>query len=78
MSPDSQRRKYLVVVEQAGDGSFSAYVPDLPGCASCAETMEELRASIREAIELHIEGLREEGLEVPEPHSTGDYVLAAI
>ncbi len=71
-------REYLVVVEQAADGSFSAYVPDLPGCVSCGETLDEVRQSIREAIELHIEGLRAEGLEVPEPHSTGDYVRTTV
>ena len=73
-----ESRRYLIVVEQAADGSFSAYVPDLPGCVSCGDTIDEVRESIGQAIALHIEGLREEGLEVPQPHSTGDYVLAAV
>jgi predicted RNase H-like HicB family nuclease len=77
MSNDGPR-KYLIVVEQAADGSFSAYVPDLPGCVSCGESADEVRESIKEAIGLHMEGLRAEGMEVPEPNSTGDYVLTAV
>ena len=78
MSSGHEHHKYLIVVEEAGDGSFSAYVPDLPGCASCGETMDEVRESIKEAIALHIEGLQAEGIEVPVPHSTSGYVLAAV
>jgi len=70
----SESSSYLIVVEQAADGSFSAYVPDLPGCVSCGDTLEEVRAAVREAIALHIDGLREEGLEVPPPTSTAEYV----
>ncbi len=65
--------KYLVIVEK-GSNSFGAYVPDLPGCAVVAETRDEALRMIREAIELHIEGLREEGSPVPEPASTTEYV----
>jgi len=78
MDDAHEHRRYLIVVEQADDGSFSAYVPDLPGCISCGDTMDEVRESIKEAIALHLEGLCAEGLEVPKPHSTGDYVLTAI
>ena len=46
---------YLVVIEKAADGSYSAYVPDLPGCVSCGETSEEAKLLIREAIQLHID-----------------------
>ena len=60
--------EYLVIVEQ-GDTSFGAYVPDLPGCVAVGETREEAMELIREAIELHIESLRENGEAVPEPHS---------
>lgn len=63
----------LVVVEK-GEGSFGAYVPDLPGCAVVAETREEALGLIREAIALHIESLREEGRPIPEPASTDEYV----
>lgn len=60
--------EYLVIVEQ-GDTSYGAYVPDLPGCVAVGETKEEALELIREAIELHIESLRENGEEVPVPHS---------
>ena len=60
--------EYLVILEQ-GDTSFGAYVPDLPGCVAVGETKDEAMQLIREAIELHIESLREHGDDVPEPHS---------
>jgi len=60
--------EYLVIVEQ-GETSFGAYVPDLPGCVAVGENREEAMTLIREAIELHIESLRENGESVPAPHS---------
>jgi predicted RNase H-like HicB family nuclease len=60
--------EYVVIVEQ-GDTSFGSYVPDLPGCVAVGETREETMQLIREAIELHIESLRENGEPVPMPHS---------
>jgi predicted RNase H-like HicB family nuclease len=60
--------EYLVIVEQ-GDSSYGAYVPDLPGCVAVAETRDAAMELIREAIELHIENLRENGDPVPVPHS---------
>lgn len=60
--------EYLVIVEK-GETSYGAYVPDLPGCVAVGETKEEALELIREAIELHIESLRENGEEVPAPHS---------
>jgi len=68
--------EYLVVVEQ-GSTSFGAYVPDLPGCIAVGDTREEVLRLIREAIELHIEGLREDGLAVPSPSSTVEMVRVA-
>lgn len=65
--------QYLVIVE-AGPSSFGAYAPDLPGCVAAGETREEALALIREAIELHIEDLKESGLPVPPPSSTGETV----
>ena len=56
--------KYAVVIEKGGS-NFSAYVPDLPGCVAAADTFEETEQLIREAIEIHIRGMREDGLEVP-------------
>jgi predicted RNase H-like HicB family nuclease len=60
--------EYLVIVEQ-GESSFGAYVPDLPGCVAVGGTKDEAMQLIREAIELHIESLRDNGEAVPEPHS---------
>ena len=65
--------EYLVVIER-GPSSFGAYVPDLPGCVAVGETRQEVEALIREAIEFHIEGLREEGQPLPEPSSTSQVV----
>jgi predicted RNase H-like HicB family nuclease len=65
--------KYLTVIEPTETG-FSAYSPDLPGCVSTGETRDAVEQNMREAIELHLEGLREEGYPVPEPSSSSTYV----
>ncbi|OLE55777.1 MAG: hypothetical protein AUG51_01495 [Acidobacteria bacterium 13_1_20CM_3_53_8] len=65
--------KYAVIVEE-GESSFGAYVPDLPGCVAVGDTREEVLELIQEAIEFHIEGLREDGQPVPEPSSSIEYV----
>ena len=65
--------KYAVIVEE-GKSSFGAHVPDLPGCVPVAETREELMDLIQEAIEFHIEGLRENGEPIPEPSSSVEHV----
>ena len=67
--------KYAVVIERAG-ANYSAYVPDLPGCISVGDTIEETECNIREAIALHLEGLREHGEIVPEPMTKVEYVDA--
>jgi predicted RNase H-like HicB family nuclease len=59
--------QYTVVIEE-GNSSFGAFVPDLPGCIAAAETKKEVLSLIKEAIEFHIEGLREGGEVVPTPH----------
>lgn len=66
-------KKYLVVIETTQSG-FSAYSPDLPGCVSTGQTREEVEQNMREAIAFHLDGLREEGLTVPEPHTFSAYV----
>jgi predicted RNase H-like HicB family nuclease len=66
---------YLVVIEQ-GDESFGAYVPDLPGCAAVGATKEEVLRLVREAIALHIEALKEQGLPVPAARSEAELVNA--
>jgi predicted RNase H-like HicB family nuclease len=67
--------RYAVVIEKAGN-NFSAYVPDLPGCIATGATVAETEVEIRDAIRFHIEGLREEGLPVPEAVSLAEYVEA--
>lgn len=61
---------YVVVIEHAEDGSYSAYVPDLPGCVAAGDSREQAIESIREAIRLHIESLRQHGEQVPQPSTT--------
>lgn len=58
--------RYGIVIERA-EGNYSAFVPDLPGCIATGHTIAEVEQCIREAIQFHIEGLREDGIEVPEP-----------
>lgn len=65
--------RYAIVIEK-GEGNYSAYVPDLPGCVAVGDTVEETEREIQEAIEFHIEGLRADGLPVPEPSSRVEYV----
>jgi predicted RNase H-like HicB family nuclease len=68
--------KYLIILEKTSTG-YSAYSPDLPGCVSAGDTAEETEANMREAIEFHIEGMREEGLSIPVPLSRASYVEVA-
>jgi len=68
--------RYAVVIETAGS-NFSAYVPDLPGCIATGATLEETESAIREAIEFHLEGLREDGTAIPPASSRVDYVEVA-
>jgi predicted RNase H-like HicB family nuclease len=65
--------RYAVVIEK-GERNYSAYVPDLPGCVSVGDSLEEVKAEIREAIEFHLEGMRDDGLPIPKPSSLAEYV----
>jgi predicted RNase H-like HicB family nuclease len=65
--------QYTVIIER-GETSWGAYVPDLPGCIAAGDSREEVLQLIREAIEFHIERLRESGEDVPEPHSFSELV----
>ena len=65
--------RYAIVIEKA-EGNFSAYVPDLPGCVATGATVEETEAQIREAIEFHLDGMRADGVAIPQPASRVDYV----
>ena len=69
--------KYIYIIEKAPDGSFSAYVPDLPGCTTCGDSVEEVRTNISEAVNLYIDSLREHGETVPPPSTTAETVEAA-
>ena len=66
-------KRYAIVVEKA-KSNYAAYVPDLPGCVATGATVKQTERRLREAIEIHVEGLREDGLPVPEPSSLVDYV----
>jgi predicted RNase H-like HicB family nuclease len=66
-------RRYAIVIEDAGT-NLAAYVPDLPGCVATGDSAEEVGRLIREAIELHLAGLEEDGLPLPEPSSRVEYV----
>ncbi len=65
--------KYLIVIE-ATDTGFSAFSPDLPGCVATGETREKVEKTMRESIEFHLDGLREEGYQVPAPQSYSAYI----
>ena len=69
-------KKYLIIVEKTETG-YSAYSPDVPGCGSTGQTKEEVERNIQEAIQFHIEGLREEGYPAPEPSTYSSYIDVA-
>ena len=66
-------RRYAIVLEKA-KSNYAAYVPDLPGCVATGATVKKTERRIRQAIEIHVAGLREDGLPVPRPSSRVDYV----
>ncbi len=66
-------KRYAIVIEKAA-ANYGAYVPDLPGCIATGATVQETERLLREAIELHVEGMREDGLPIPEPSSQVEYV----
>jgi len=68
--------RYAIVIEQA-ENNYAAYVPDLLGCVATGRTIEETEQQIREAIEIHLRGMREDGLPIPEPSSQVEYIEVA-
>jgi predicted RNase H-like HicB family nuclease len=66
-------KRYAIVIEKA-NSNYASYVPDLPGCVATGATRTETQRRIREAIEVHVQGLRDDGLPVPKPSSRVDYV----
>ena len=69
--------KYLTVIEKTSTG-YSAYSPDLAGCVSTGLTIEEVTANMEQAIRFHLEGLKLEGYEIPEPKTTSTYIEALV
>ena len=61
-------KRYAIVIEKAAS-NYAGYVPDLPGCIATGDTVQDTETLLREAIELHLEGMREDGLPIPEPSS---------
>ena len=68
--------RYAIVIEKA-EGNYSAYVPDLPGCVATGADIHEVEAQIREAVEFHLDGLREDGIEIPPSSSQVEYIEIA-
>ncbi len=66
-------RRYLIVIEKA-EGNWGAFVPDLPGCVALGDTVEETVRLMREAIDMHLEGMAEDGDPIPEPTTLADYI----
>jgi predicted RNase H-like HicB family nuclease len=65
--------RYAVVIERA-DGNYSAYVPDLPGCVATGATVEEVEREIKEAIRFHLDGMHQDGVQIPQPSAVCEYV----
>jgi predicted RNase H-like HicB family nuclease len=68
--------RYAIVIEKA-ENNYAAYIPDLPGCVAAADTVEETKQLLREAVEIHIKGMKEDGLPIPEPTIQTDYLEIA-
>ena len=66
-------RRYAIIIER-GENNLSAYVPDLPGCITTGRTLAEVESNIKEAMELHLDGMREDGEAIPEPSTSVGYV----
>ena len=69
--------KYLIVVEETGTG-YSAYSPDLSGCVAAGKTREEVEKTMHEAIEIHLEGLKEDSEPIPSPHAYATYCEVSV
>ena len=69
--------KYAIVIEKVPGSNYGAYVPDLPGCVATADSIEEIERLMQEGIEFHLEGMREDGIPVPEPSTVVSYAEVA-
>ncbi len=71
--------KYTIIIESAqGEGNYSAYAPDLPGCVASGDTREEVAQNMKEAIEFHIEGMLKDGKPIPRPSIVSEQVDIAV
>lgn len=70
-------KQYAVIIERVPNSNYCASVPDLPGCVSTGDSLEEVRRNIREAIEFHLDGMREDGDPIPEPATQVEYAEVA-
>lgn len=66
-------KRYAIVVEKAAS-NYAAYIPDLPGCVATGKSIDETKRLLREAVSLHLEGLREDGIPIPEPSTVAEYL----
>jgi predicted RNase H-like HicB family nuclease len=69
--------KFVYIIERADDGSYSAYVPDLPGCTTCADSVDEIRRNIKDAVDSYLDSLREHNEPIPTPSSVVETIEAA-
>ena len=69
--------QFVYIIEKATDGTYSAYVPDLPGCTTSGDTADEVKSSIKDAVDLYIDALREDGQPIPSPSTAAALVDAA-
>lgn len=74
---EEQAKRYLILIEGGPPSNYSAWSPDLPGCAATGDTLEEVEREMRAAIALHLEGLADDGEPIPEPSGPGVYVERA-
>lgn len=72
-----KERNYLIIIEKSKDG-YGAFSPDIPGCIAIGDTRREVKKLIKEAIQFHLEGLKEDGLDVPVPRSEAEYLSIAV
>ena len=68
--------KYLIIIEKTNK-NYSAYLPDVPGCIATGKTIEETKKNMKEALDMHLEGLAEDGLTSPRPKAKADYVAVS-
>lgn len=69
-------KRFLVIIEKA-EGNYSAYSPDLPGCVATGKTKDQAARNMHQAIKIHLEGLKEDGLPIPKSHSSAEYVAVS-